>query len=69
MFMNTTQIDCSRIHRALEKAKSGSLKDKRGRHTPPNATPDSKVAKVEQHIRSFPAYTSHYQRKDIPVTE
>lgn len=69
MFMKTLQIDSARIHRALEKGKSGTLEDKRGKHTPPNATPDHKVAVVHAQIRSFPAYTSHYRRQDSPDTE
>lgn len=40
--------------------------DQRGRHEPPNKTPPEKIQLVKEHIESFPAYESHYSRKDNP---
>lgn len=40
--------------------------DRRGHHSPANKIPQSQVKFVEQHIRSFPKYTSHYSRIQNP---
>lgn len=67
MFMKTLDVNSTRIHRALLKAKNeNSFTDKRGKAKPANATSDDKLLKVRQHIESFPAYKSHYRRSDTP---
>ena len=66
MFMNTLQVDSARIHRALKKAKSGTLVDKRGKHVPANSTSSEALSSVHRHIRSFPCYSSHYERNRVP---
>lgn len=36
--------------------------DQRGKSVPPNKTPENKVKEVQEHIKKFPAYESHYAR-------
>lgn len=38
--------------------------EKRGRHIPVNKIPDGVIDDVKRHIQSFPAYESHYTRRD-----
>ena len=62
-------ISNGRLGRALEaQTTSGGVPhtDQRGRHEPPNKTPPEKLELVKEHIESFPAYESHYSRKDNP---
>ena len=64
MFLNTLGIDSARVHRAILKAKSGDVKDKRGKHVPWNKLDESSIEKVKEHIKSFPCYKSHYCRRE-----
>lgn len=64
MFVKTIQLDSAKVHRALLKVRSGDVVDKMGRHTPHNKLSDERVNSVKNHISAFPAYVSHYSRKD-----
>ena len=68
-FLSIFGISNGRLGRALEtQTSSGGVPhtDQRGRHEPPNKTPPEKLELVKEHIESFPAYESHYSRKDNP---
>ena len=68
-FLSIFGISNGRLGRALEtQTSSGGMPhtDQRGRHKPPNKTPPEKLELVKEHIESFPAYESHYSRKDNP---
>lgn len=41
--------------------------DLRGKAAPPHKTPQYKLSQVEKHIKSFPAYKSHYSRRDTNI--
>ena len=38
--------------------------DLRGKHTPHNKLPQSKIDHVKKHIKSFPQFNTHYVRKE-----
>ena len=42
------------------------MQDQRGRHPPAKKTDANVLKHVNDHIESFPHYTSHYSRKDNP---
>lgn len=62
-FKDTYQISDARIHRSSCTKNVSDLIDGRGRHRPGNAIDDAHVIK---HIKSFPAYSSHYTRAHNP---
>ena len=39
--------------------------DQRGKRIPKNKTPDNKIKEIENHIKKFPAYESHYSRSHM----
>lgn len=61
-FLDTFQISVGRLYRCLIKDDVALVMDSRGRN-PKKRVDDSKVI---EHINSFPAYRSHYTRKDNP---
>jgi hypothetical protein len=68
-FLSIFGISNGRLSRALQaQASNGGLPhmDQRGRHEPVNKTPSEKLQLVKEHIESFPAYESHYSRKNNP---
>ena len=70
MFLATLDISNGRLSRALKsQLQTGNgtpIGDRRGKHTPLNKTPQSRIEQVRNHISSFPTYASHYSRKDNP---
>ena len=66
-FLRIHSISNGRLDRALRVTEGGSpLQDQRGRHPPANKTDANVFKHVNDHIESFPHYTSHYSRKDNP---
>lgn len=66
-FLATYQISDGRLQRALKKRLSTSPgEDLRGKHPPINKTPLEAREHVQNHIRSFPSYESHYTRTHNP---
>ena len=65
-FLKIHAITNGRLNRALkavEKNGGSPHQDQRGRHEPVNKTPTDKI---ELHIESFPATSSHYSRAENP---
>ena len=64
-FLSTLNIGSKTIEYSLKNEYAGSFvgSDKRGKHAAHNKTPGHKVEEVRQHIKSFPAVESHYQRQ------
>ena len=49
----------------MERGKAGQTSpDKRGKTLPKNKTSKEMLENVKEHIRSFPAYESHYNIRD-----
>lgn len=61
-FVDTLQISVGRLYRCISKDEISSAIDSRGKN-PRKKIDDSKII---EHISSFPAYQSHYTRKDNP---
>nr|CAH7758675.1 unnamed protein product [Callosobruchus chinensis] len=63
-FLNTLGISETVVRNALKKQEVGGFvsMDMRGRHVPANKIPEHVRDRVRSHIRSFPAYESHYSR-------
>ncbi|CAG9773484.1 unnamed protein product [Ceutorhynchus assimilis] len=62
-FLQTFEISDGRLYRILAKKKVSDITDGRGKKIPANKINDLDVI---EHIKSFPAYQSHYSRKDNP---
>lgn len=62
-FRQTFQVSDGRIHSSSIKDDVSCVKDKRGRLTPGNKVD---ITDVVNHIKSFPAYHSHYTRAHNP---
>lgn len=62
-FRQTFQVSAGRIHNISIKNDVSSVRDKRGKSTPGNKVDTSDVV---NHIKSFPAYFSHYTRSHNP---
>lgn len=52
------------INKKIDSAGIVTLSDQRGKSTPPNKLSAEKKNEVLNHIKSFPAYESHYTRKN-----
>ena len=68
-FLRIHGISNGRLSRALSAAlKEGGTphQDQRGHHEPKNKTDATKLNIIDEHIESFPQYTSHYSRHDNP---
>ena len=68
-FLRIHGISNGRLSRAISASlKEGGTphRDERGHHEPKNKTDESALNIVEQHIMSFPRYTSHYSRRGNP---
>lgn len=61
-FIDTLQISVGRLYRCISKNEVCAVLDSRGMN-PRKKVDDSKII---EHINSFPAYQSHYTRKDNP---
>lgn len=62
-FMNCLQVSMTRIHSALNMAKTNpSARENRGRTAPANKTTEDMKSTVIKFIESIPAYQSHYGR-------
>lgn len=62
-FRETFQVSDGRIHNCGIKDDVNCVKDKRGKSTPGNKVD---ITDVDNHIKSFPAYHSHYTRAHNP---
>lgn len=60
-FLGILQISWGRLYRCLVKEEVFSVMDSRGKNIPKNKID---AAHIVAHINSFPAYQSHYSRKD-----
>lgn len=67
-FIETFKISDGRITRALQKLRTGKPpgSDERGRHVPQNKLGVDVMNVVREHISTYPAYQSHYTRKQNP---
>ena len=66
-FLKTLDIGHGPLDSAIEsQGDAGTFvgEDKRGKHTPVNEISDKHIARVKQHIESFPKIESHYTRSD-----
>lgn len=65
-FLRTLNVSNKRVRNITLKKKQNpsgvALRDGRGKMEPGNKIPEGRVAIIEEHIRSFPTYTSHYSR-------
>lgn len=67
-FKNTYQISQGRFGHSLKKLKQGKPLgiDERGSHVPVNKITEDRLNVVREHIKSIPAYESHYTRTESP---
>ena len=67
-FLRIHAISNGRLDRALKVCQDQGTphRDQRGRHAPANKTSEDNLKIVDDHIKSFPQYTSHYSRHDNP---
>lgn len=67
-FLALHALSNGRVTRTLQKfqEKGSPQLDQRGKHEPANKTPEESLRYIRAHIKSFPAETSHYCRKDNP---
>lgn len=61
-FLETLQLSHGRVYRCISKPEVHAVIDSRGKKAPSNRLDDSDIV---AHIKSFPAYQSHYSRKKI----
>ena len=69
-FLSTLGVSNKRITNVINKKNNSttgiSPRDNRGRRLPGNKLCDAKVECAEEHIQSFPKYSSHYSRTQPP---
>ncbi len=68
-FLRIHAISNGRLSRAIKAAQDNDgspHQDQRGRHEPRNKTSGDVTSQIDEHIRSFPRYTSHYCRNSKP---
>lgn len=62
-FLETFQLSHGRVYRCISKSEVNDVIDSRGKKKPVNKLDDSDIV---AHIKSFPAYQSHYSRQKNP---
>lgn len=67
-FLSTFGVSDGRVTRALSKLTAGRVpgEDLRGKHVAAQKITAEQIKSVNDHISSFPAFQSHYTRKDNP---
>lgn len=67
-FLNTFNVSNGRLSRVLKKSKEEGTPhlDGRGKHEARKCISEELITDVREHIKSFPAFESHYAREDNP---
>ena len=64
IFTNTLKISTKRVNTALQKSRSLSIADKRGKHSNRKKISDEREQEVISQISKIPTYISHYRRNE-----